>query len=278
MTEFIRFKGTPTYLTNDAIEAAVNAALALERPLLVRGEPGTGKTLLAEAITESLGMEIIHWPVKSTTRAQDGLYVYDTVQRLYDSRFGEGDVKDIRHYIKLGPLGRAFAAKERVVLLIDEVDKADLEFPNDLLHELDRMRFVINETGDEVVAAERPVVVITSNNEKELPDAFLRRCVFHFIDFPDPELMRRIVKVHHPDIDRALVDQAVVTFYQLRELPRIRKRPSTSELIDWIAVLKRAGIGGERFIKELPFLGVLLKKEQDVETLAAAKKGGAWRN
>ena len=278
MTEFIRFKGTPTYLTNDAIEAAVNAALALERPLLVRGEPGTGKTLLAEAITESLGMEIIHWPVKSTTRAQDGLYVYDTVQRLYDSRFGEGDVKDIRHYIKLGPLGRAFAAKERVVLLIDEVDKADLEFPNDLLHELDRMRFVINETGDEVVAAERPVVVITSNNEKELPDAFLRRCVFHFIDFPDPELMRRIVKVHHPDIDRALVDQAVVTFYQLRELPRIRKRPSTSELIDWIAVLKRAGIGGERFIKELPFLGVLLKKEQDVETLAAAKKGGSWRN
>ncbi|MDB5217364.1 MAG: ATPase, family [Myxococcaceae bacterium] len=278
VTEFIRFKGTPTYLTNDAIEAAVNAALALERPLLVRGEPGTGKTLLAEAITESLGMEIIHWPVKSTTRAQDGLYVYDTVQRLYDSRFGEGDVKDIRHYIKLGPLGRAFAAKERVVLLIDEVDKADLEFPNDLLHELDRMRFVINETGDEVVAAERPIVVITSNNEKELPDAFLRRCVFHFIDFPDPELMRRIVKVHHPDIDRGLVDQAVVTFYQLRELPRIRKRPSTSELIDWIAVLKRAGIGGERFIKELPFLGVLLKKEQDVETLAAAKKGGSWRN
>jgi MoxR-like ATPase len=278
VTEFIRFKGTPTYLTNDAIEAAVNAALALERPLLVRGEPGTGKTLLAEAITESLGMEIIHWPVKSTTRAQDGLYVYDTVQRLYDSRFGEGDVKDIRHYIKLGPLGRAFAAKERVVLLIDEVDKADLEFPNDLLHELDRMRFVINETGDEIVALERPIVVITSNNEKELPDAFLRRCVFHFIDFPDPELMRRIVKVHHPDIDRALVDQAVVTFYQLRDLPRLRKRPSTSELIDWIAVLKRAGVGSERFVKELPFLGVLLKKEQDVETLAAAKKGGSWRN
>ena len=278
MTEFIRFRGTPTYLTNDAIEAAVNAALALERPLLVRGEPGTGKTLLAEAITEALGMEIIHWAVKSTTRAQDGLYVYDTVQRLYDSRFGEGDVKDIRHYIKLGPLGRAFAAKARVVLLIDEVDKADLEFPNDLLHELDRMRFVINETGDEIVAAQRPIVVITSNNEKELPDAFLRRCVFHFIDFPDPELMKRIVKVHHPDIERELVDQAVVTFYQLRELPRLRKRPSTSELIDWIAVLRRAGVGSERFVKELPFLGVLLKKEQDLETLGAAKKGGSWRN
>ena len=278
MTEFIRFKGTATYLTNDALEAAVNAALALERPLLIRGEPGTGKTLLAEAITEALETEIIHWPVKSTTRAQDGLYVYDTVQRLYDSRFGEGDVKDIRHYIKLGPLGRAFAAKKRVVLLIDEVDKADLEFPNDLLHELDRMRFIVNETGDEIVAGERPIVIITSNNEKELPDAFLRRCVFHFIDFPDQELMKRIVKVHHPDIDRALVDQAVVTFYQLRELPRLRKRPSTSELIDWIAVLRKAGIGSERFVKELPFLGVLLKKEQDVETLAQAKKGGSWRN
>ncbi|MBX3191007.1 MAG: MoxR family ATPase [Labilithrix sp.] len=278
MTEFIRFKGTATYLTNDAIESAVNAALALQKPLLVRGEPGTGKTLLAEAVTEAMGTELIHWPVKSTTRAQDGLYVYDTVQRLYDSRFGEGDVKDIRHYIKLGPLGRAFAATKRVVLLIDEVDKADLEFPNDLLHELDRMRFVIGETGDEIVAAERPIVIITSNNEKELPDAFLRRCVFHFIDFPDQDLMKRIVKVHHPEIDRAIVDQAVVTFYQLRDLPRIRKRPSTSELIDWISVLRRAGVGGERLIRELPFLGVLLKKEQDVETVATAKKSGSWKN
>src|SRR4051794_10550296 len=277
-TPFRRFTGTPTYLTNDALEAAVNAALALERPLLVRGEPGTGKTLLAEAIAESLGAELIHWPVKSTTRAQDGLYVYDTVQRLYDSRFGDGDVKDIRRYIKKGPVGRAFSAEERVILLIDEVDKADLEFPNDLLHELDRMRFVVSETGDEIVAKERPVVVITSNNEKELPDAFLRRCVFHFIDFPDVELMKRIVRVHHPRIEEELVDQAVVAFYELRELPRLRKRPSTSELVDWIAVLKRAGIGEKRFIRELPFLGVLLKKEQDVELLQQAKSGKGWRS
>ncbi len=272
---FKRFTGTASYLTNDALEAAVNCALALERPLLVKGEPGTGKTLLAQAIAEGLGgLPLIHWTVKSTTRAQDGLYVYDTVQRLYDARFGEGDVKDVRHYIKPGPLGRAFAAKERVVLLIDEVDKADIEFPNDLLHELDRMRFHITETGDEIVAAHRPVVIITSNNEKELPDAFLRRCVFHFIDFPDPELMKRIVRVHHPRIDDALVDQAVVAFYELRAVPRLRKRPSTSELVDWISVLMQSGAGRERLVKELPFLGVLLKKEQDVELLQAVKRGG----
>jgi len=276
--DFRRFTGTDRYLTSDSLEAAVNCALALQRPLLVKGEPGTGKTLLAEAIAESLSMPLIHWPVKSTTRAQDGLYVYDTVQRLYDARFGEGNVKDIRHYIKLGPLGRAFSAASANVILIDEVDKADIEFPNDLLHELDRMRFNIFETGDEVIAKERPVVIITSNNEKELPDAFLRRCVFHFIDFPDPELMKRIVRVHHPKIDEELVDQAVVKFYELREVPRLRKRPSTSELIDWIAVLKSAGVGKERFVRELPFLGVLLKKEQDVELLANAKKTGTWRS
>ncbi len=275
---FISFAGTESYLTNDALSSAVNCALALEKPLLVKGEPGTGKTLLAEAIAETLQTELIHWPVKSTTRAQDGLYLYDTVQRLYDSRFGDGDVKDIRHYIKLGPLGRAFASTKRIVLLIDEVDKADLEFPNDLLHELDRMQFVIGETGDEIKAKDRPVVIITSNNEKELPDAFLRRCVFHFIDFPEPELMKRIVKVHHPQIDQHLVDQAVVTFYELRALPRIRKRPSTSELVDWISVLKRANVGNDRFIRELPFLGVLLKKEQDVELVAQAKRSGAWKS
>ncbi|MGH7436138.1 MAG: AAA family ATPase [Polyangiaceae bacterium] len=276
-TEFRRFVGTPTYLTNDSLEAAVNCSLALERPLLVKGEPGTGKTLLAQAISQSLGLEMIHWPVKSTTRAHDGLYVYDTVQRLYEARFGDGDVKDIRRYIKLGPLGRAFASSERKVLLIDEVDKADLEFPNDLLHELDRMRFVIDETGDEVVATQRPVVVITSNNEKELPDAFLRRCVFHFIDFPEQELMKRIVKVHHPRVEDQIIDQAVVAFYELRSVPRLRKRPSTSELVDWISVLMQSGVGRERLVRELPFLGVLLKKEQDVELLKAVRAGGIRR-
>jgi MoxR-like ATPase len=274
MTDFRRFRGTDRYLTNDALEAAVNCALALERPLLIKGEPGTGKTLLAEAIAAAVGAELITWNVKSTTRAQDGLYVYDTVQRLYDSRFGDGDVRDIRHYIKLGPLGVALKAEQRVVLLIDEVDKADLEFPNDLLHELDRMRFRITETGDEIVARERPVVVITSNNEKELPDAFLRRCVFHFIDFPDPAFMRRIVGVHHPDIEGTLVEQTLKVFFDIRANTRLRKRPSTSELIDWIAVLRRAGVAEIKLEKELPFLGALLKKEQDLAALADQLSGG----
>lgn len=272
--EFTRFKGTPTYLTNDALEAAVNCALALERPLLVRGEPGTGKTLLAEALAESLETELIRWHVKSTTKAQEGLYVYDTVQRLYDSRFGDGDVKDIKQYIKLGPLGQAFKAGKRAVLLIDEVDKADLEFPNDLLHELDRMRFFIPETGEEVVAETRPVVIITSNNEKELPDAFLRRCVFHFIDFPAPEQMRRIVDVHHPKLEAQLIEQAIEVFYELREMRRLRKRPSTSELVDWIAVLKAAGVQHVRLDKTMPFLGTLLKKEQDLVAMADQLSGG----
>ncbi|APR84082.1 ATPase [Minicystis rosea] len=274
MTEFRRFRGTDRYLTSESLEAAVNCALALERPLLVKGEPGTGKTLLAEAVAKGLEAELVTWHVKSTTKAQDGLYVYDTVQRLYDSRFGDGDVRDIRRYIKLGPLGAAIKAPRRVVLLIDEIDKADLEFPNDLLHELDRMRFRVVETGEEVVATERPVVIITSNNEKELPDAFLRRCVFHFIDFPEPAFMRRIVAVHHPDLEGTLVDQTLRAFYDIRGNARLRKRPSTSELIDWIAVLKRAGVHEVKLEKELPFLGALLKKEQDMVALADQLAGG----
>jgi MoxR-like ATPase len=271
---FRRFTGTDRYLTNEALESAVNCAIALERPLLVRGEPGTGKTLLAEAIAEGLGLELLTWHVKSTTKASEGLYVYDTVQRLYDSRFGDGDVRDIKRYIKLGAMGRAFASDTRKVLLIDEVDKADLEFPNDLLHELDRMRFRIVETGEDVAANHRPVVIITSNNEKELPDAFLRRCVFHFIDFPDAEFMRRIVSVHHPDLDQGLADQALKVFFEVRDGLRLRKRPSTSELIDWIAVLRRAGVSEVKLEKTLPFLGTLLKKEQDLAAFADQMAGG----
>ncbi|MCB9659220.1 MAG: MoxR family ATPase [Polyangiales bacterium] len=277
--DFSRFNGTDSYLTSDALKASVNCALLLERPLLVRGEPGTGKTLLAEAAAEALNMELVRWHVKSTTRAQDGLYVYDTVQRLYDSRFGDKDVNDISHYIKLGPMGRAFDSPKRVVLLIDEIDKADIEFPNDLLHELDRMRFYINETGREVVATERPFVIITSNAEKELPDAFLRRCVFHFIDFPEKSLMKDIVRVHHPTIEESLVDQAIETFFEIRSMNRLRKRPSTSELVDWIAVLKRTGIKDIRLDQNLPFLGALLKKEQDLVAFADQLAGGRrWRS
>lgn len=279
MSETPSFHGTSSYLTNEALEASVNCALVLQKPLLVRGEPGTGKTLLAEAVAEALNTKLITWHVKSTTRAQEGLYHYDTVQRLYDSRFGDGDVKDIRRYIRLGPMGEAFKSEQRVVLLIDEVDKADLEFPNDLLHELDRMRFKINETGDEIVAKQRPVVIITSNAEKELPDAFLRRCVFHFIDFPDRDLMSRIVEVHHEGLNESLVKQAMDAFYAIRNMQRLRKRPSTSELVDWIAMLKNMGLGDIKLDKNLPFLGTLLKKEQDLAAYADQVAGGArWRS
>ena len=268
---FEQFRGTDSYIVSDELRHAVNVAVALARPLLVRGEPGTGKTLLAENLARALALPLVRWHVKSTTKAKDGLYVYDTVARLHDSRFG-GDVKDIAKYIKLGPLGEALAAPSRVVLLIDEVDKADLEFPNDLLHELDVMRFKIDETGVEYTAKDRPIVVITSNNEKELPDAFLRRCVFHYIQFPDRELMAQIVRVHHPDVTDRVLDNALEVFFGLRATPRLRKKPSTSELIDWICALKKANVDLSRVSGGIPFLGTLLKTEQDVELVGKRAK------
>ena len=275
--DFQRFSGTPGYIASGPLVDAVNCAYALERPLLIKGEPGTGKTLLARHVAEGLGMPLLSWHIKSTSKAADGLYVYDTVQRLNDSRFGGGDVADIRNYIRLGPLGQSFAAEQRQVLLIDEIDKADLEFPNDLLLELDEMRFTIIETDEEIKARQRPVVIITSNNEKELPDAFLRRCIFHFIDFPDAALMRKIVDVHHPHLDAALLDQVLIKFYWLREQSELRKKPSTSELIDWISALLRSGISQDQIESHIPFLGALLKKEQDAEALTRYdEKGGKY--
>ncbi len=276
---FNQFTGTADYLASPELRDSVNVAIALEKPLLIKGEPGTGKTRLAEAIAQELETQLLIWNVKSTSKARDGLYVYDTVQRLNDARFGDNDISDIRQYIKFGPMGESFRQDKRVVLLIDEIDKADMEFPNDLLHELDRMSFLVDETGETVAADQRPIVVVTSNNEKELPDAFLRRCVFHYIAFPDEELMADIVKVHHPDLEEELLRQVLIAFYWLREQTEVRKRPSTSELIDWIAALRRAGISKASMEEKLPFLGVLLKREQDLESVIqrAAHAGGRRR-
>ena len=275
---FDRFNGTEKYIVSPALRDVVNVAISLGRPLLVKGEPGTGKTLLAHNIARALGKDLLIWNVKSTTKAKDGLYVYDTVQRLNDSRFGTGDVSDIKRYIHLGQLGRSFTTAERVVLLIDEIDKADLEFPNDLLNELDEMSFFIPETEETIEAAQRPIVVITSNSEKELPDAFLRRCVFHYIEFPDVDLMKDIVHVHFPNLEKRLLKEVLGRFYWLRQIDNFRKKPSTSELLDWIQALIAGGIEPEKVAKELPFAGALIKKEQDVEVLQAAMersgKGG----
>ncbi len=269
------YQGSADYIVSDDLRNCVNIAIALQKPLLIKGEPGTGKTMLAQSIADSLEKQLIIWNIKSTTKAQEGLYVYDTVQRLYDSQFGEGDVANIKKYIKLGKMGEAFISPEPVVLLIDEIDKADLEFPNDLLWELDQMSFYIPETRETVAAIHRPIVVITSNAEKELPDAFLRRCIFHYIEFPDPEGMERIIAVHHPNLERKLLEQAMETFYMLRNVPNIQKKPSTSELIDWLQALVVGGISPNRIKQEIPFLGVLLKKNEDLDTLLNQLQGKA---
>jgi MoxR-like ATPase len=266
---FDRFSGSPDYVISEPLKNAVNVAIALKRPLLIRGEPGTGKTLLAHSIANGLEKRLIIWNIKSTTKAQEGLYVYDTVQRLNDSRFGGSDVSDIKQYIKLGKLGQAFVSPEQVVLLIDEIDKADLEFPNDLLNELEEMSFYIPETNESITANHRPIVVITSNAEKELPDAFLRRCIFHYIEFPNLELMEEIVKVHFPDIKDSLLREALKAFYKLREIDDFRKKPSTSELIDWIRALIAGGVPHDKVSSEIPFVGTLLKKETDYDYFVA---------
>lgn len=265
------FESTQDYIVSDELALAVNAAVVLQKPLLLKGEPGTGKTQLAEALAKSLDAELLSWNIKSTTKAQQGLYEYDAVSRLRDSQLGNDKVHDIKNYIRPGKLWEAFTSEQRAILLIDEIDKADIEFPNDLLHELDRMAFDVYETGERVVATQRPIVLITSNNEKELPDAFLRRCFFHYIRFPDEHTLRDIVSVHYPDIQKNLVSEALQTFFGVRELSALKKKPSTSELLDWIRLLLAEDISPEHLQEHrekgglMPLFGALLKNEQDVE-------------
>ncbi|WP_262696418.1 AAA family ATPase [Kordiimonas aquimaris] len=266
----MKFAGTDNYVATDDLKVAVNAAATLRRPLLIKGEPGTGKTVLAQEVANSFGVELIEWHIKSTTKAQQGLYEYDAVSRLRDSQLGDEKVKDIRNYIKRGKLWDAFTSDKTPVLLIDEIDKADIEFPNDLLLELDRMEFHVYETGETIKAVNRPIVIITSNNEKELPDAFLRRCFFHFIKFPEPETMKHIIDVHFPDIDKNLVKEALNIFFEIREVPGLKKKPSTSELLDWLKLLMAEELP-EEVLKSKdpsslipPLHGALLKNEQDV--------------
>lgn len=269
----MQFHGTDKYVATDDLKMAVNASISLQRPLLIKGEPGTGKTLLAEQVAESLGMELVTWHIKSTTKAQQGLYEYDAVSRLRDSQLGKEGVEDVANYIKRGKLWEAFTAEKRVVLLIDEIDKADIEFPNDLLLELDRMEFFVYETQETIRAVQRPIVIITSNNEKELPDAFLRRCFFHYINFPDAETMMKIVDVHYPDAKKDLVREAMEIFFDLRKVPGLKKKPSTSELIDWLKLLLADDIPDDvlrnRDTRKAipPLYGALVKNEQDVQLL-----------
>lgn len=267
------FQGTNEYVATDDLQMAVNAAISLQKPLLIKGEPGTGKTMLAEQLAESLGLKLIQWHIKSTTKAQQGLYEYDAVSRLRDSQLGNDKVHDISNYIVKGKLWEAFAADERVVLLIDEIDKADIEFPNDLLLEIDKMEFYVYETQERIVAKHRPIVLITSNNEKELPDAFLRRCFFHYINFPDEATMEKIVEVHYPNLKQALLKEALDVFFDVRKVPGLKKKPSTSELIDWLKLLM-ADEMSEKILQERdpskaipPLYGALIKNEQDVHLL-----------